>query len=778
MIDPSSGLSCITVEGSKHGKLSGEYVIDIAEYYDSKDEGPEVVIYYQLKHSTVRVNQSFTLSELKGTITGFAERFKDHKKKKLPSQSKYVVTTNRGISSELKQCVVKLARGESVSARPLKGLQNATGLGPRNLKQFCQQLSFVDDEGDYKAQKLELRGEVAEYIVGFVDSDHVDHIIQLVADHALPESEGGTSDGKITRENVLKKLRVTSSHDLFPAPPKFESVEHLILRDEHHDILDQITNGESSVILHAEGGVGKSVFAQQLVESLPENSKGVLYDCFGGGFYRNSSQPRHEPSQATLQIANELAKDGLCKHMIPLHGATPDYFYREFLTRIRQSVESLKQIDPEAFLLIVIDAADNAEMIADERGQRCFANELLQESMPAGCKLVMTCRPERKHLLKASSRILDISLPPFSKDETWAHLRSKYDEATQSQGEEFYRLSGGNPRVQAYALNQSASNSVIETLSDLGPRQTTVDEQIAVQLRSAVNRVRDLYGPDVAEEADSICRGLANLPPLIPLNILARAANVSEESIRSFASELGRSLWLSENSVLFRDEPTETWFRNTYAGSREQISEFIRQLEPISSDFAYVARALPELLLKANQYDELIRQAVSDQNLPEDDTIDSKSILLYRLRFALKASLGKNDLKAAAQITLRFGEELAGNERQLTLLKSNLDLIAPLLESYRAQELAFQSVFKSGWGGSENVFSASLLSSLEELKGDSRAYLRSAENWLDLYFEDRKREQEDDRPVRRELLTNDDIAEIHWTIFNASSAETVGKFPS
>ena len=69
-LSPSSPLKSIWTEGSKTPKLGGEYVIDVAEYSE-KSEAPSVR-YIQLKHTTIRKNSPFNLSDLKVTIEGFS----------------------------------------------------------------------------------------------------------------------------------------------------------------------------------------------------------------------------------------------------------------------------------------------------------------------------------------------------------------------------------------------------------------------------------------------------------------------------------------------------------------------------------------------------------------------------------------------------------------------------------------------------------------------------------------------------------------------------------
>jgi hypothetical protein len=109
-----------------------------------------------------------------------------------------------------------------------------------------------------------------------------------------------------------------------------------------------------------------------------------------------------------------------------------------------------------------------------------------------------------------------------------------------------------------------------------------------MQLDFAISVVKNKLSTDYQQEIDAICLGLATLPPLIPLRVLAAAADVDEATVKSFIADLGRPLWLSDTSVQFRDEPTETWFRERFSSTKDQIVAYIRRLKPLSSYFSYV----------------------------------------------------------------------------------------------------------------------------------------------------------------------------------------------
>ena len=89
-------------------------------------------------------------------------------------------------------------------------------------------------------------------------------------------------------------------------------MQNPIRREQHEEILELIERTDKSLLIHAAGGVGKTIVARQLADSLAEGSFGIVYDCFGGGTYRNASEPRHRASEGLIQIANELAGRGYC----------------------------------------------------------------------------------------------------------------------------------------------------------------------------------------------------------------------------------------------------------------------------------------------------------------------------------------------------------------------------------------------------------------------------------------------------------------------------------
>lgn len=771
MITPGSEILRLQIEGSEENSTSGELAIDVSEYRRGKD-GKEDASYFQLKHSNKRKSQEIQIGELKRTLTQFGAKFvelqKTRKTRPQLGMVAFGIITNRKIESSLRQAFDNLAAGRCVARAIESKIEGAVGLSGKPLREFLAVLEFADRELDFKNQKTELQKDLSRYLSAPADDALINNFIALISEKVTD------TDRTITREEVLQRLGTGSIRDFYPAPAKFEDISGFIQREQHPTLLAAILKAKGPLILHAGGGVGKSVVSQQLVASLPEGSVGIVYDCFGAGKYRKKSEPRHRYRDALVQIANELSSRALCDPLLQKREDSDDGILRAFLARIKSAGELIKAKKPKAVLAIIIDAADNAEIAAEEAGETCFAAALLNETVPDGCRLIAVSRTERvKEYLDPTSSVAQLKLDEFSLSESLTHLRSHFSSATSEDGLEFHRLTGGNPRVQANALEVKGA-TLREVLHSFGPSGISVNDQIAAQLATAVAKTREAFPKGFADQVDQVCYGLAILPPFVPLDVLATAAGVTPAAVKSFVSDLGRPLWVLDDSVQFRDEPTETWFRQTYLADPAKVGQYLERLVPLATQWPYVAEALPQLYLKAGKYDELIRLALSEDYLPENSPMDRRNLLVYRLQFAFRAALRQKRFADATRLALRAGEEMAGNERQLSLLQENVDLIAPLLARERVEEIARRRLLNGAWLGSENVYSAALLSTVNAFKGEARSYLRSSANWLNLYLKERRK-----NPAKfqhEEKLADADILEMAYAYFNLFGAEALVDF--
>jgi hypothetical protein len=605
---------------------------------------------------------------------------------------------------------------------------------------------------------------VSHYLVD-ADVDSPIQLKELVTQKALSKSAENPS---ITRLDVLRALKTTESR-MFPSPCYIRDLNQVVVREQEKELLNAIIQANNvPIIVHAESGVGKSVFASRIKLGLPPGSASILYDCFGNGQYRSATGYRHRHKDALVQIANELAALGLCHPLIPTpHADTSDYV-RAFMYRLRQGITSLRSRNTQALLCIILDAADNAQMAAEEIGEtRAFVRDIIREQLPDGVRLVALCRTHRQDLLVPPLSTLRLELMPFCRDETEAHLRNAFPNATYQDVDEFHHLSSHNPRVQALALTQKAS--LQDILRALGPNPTKVEDTIGHLLEASVKRLRDAVGFTEKAQIDRICIGLASLRPLIPLSVLAAISGVDATAIRSFALDLNRPLLITGESIQFIDEPAETWFRHRFKPSATDLAGFVTTLKSLATTSSYIASTLPQLMLETGQFAELVTLALSSEALPSTNSLEKRDVELQRLHFALKASLRAKRYTDAVKLALKAGGESAGDERQRKLLQDNTDLAAVFMESERIQELVSRRTFGSGWVGSHHAYEAGLLSWRDELVGDARSRLRMAYEWLHNWSQLPRDERE------KEEVSDDDILEIAMAYFNIHGATVCAK---
>ena len=782
LLSPYGDLVVISIEGSSPQEIppesaspTDEEVIDIAEYYGDEDlSRARLVRYMQLKHSSHHPEQHWTASGLKKTLTGFSARYRNLLQRfnadEVANKLEFWFVTNRPISAAFLDAVNR-ATQDAVPQHPgdYERLQHCTGLEGSELSSFCRLIHFEPRQDDYWDQRNILFRETSGYLPD-CDADAPVQIKELVTRKALSES---ASDPTITRMDVLRALKTDESR-LHPAPSRIKVVDNAVPRKQYAELVRTIMEAEGKpVIIHAISGVGKSVFSTHVSGLLPPGSESILYDCFGDGQYRNASGYRHRHSGALVQIANELAGERLCHPLIPtVHAGTAEYI-RAFVYRLRQAITLIRHVEPGAVLCIVIDAADNAQIAAEEIGEsRSFVRDLLREPLPCGVRLVVLCRSHRQSILDPPPHALRLELKPFNRADTAAHLRQTFPDASEHDVTEFHRLSSRNPRVQAHELSRKLS--LAETLRRLGPSPTTVESSIGSLLRDSIETVRDNAVGIEKEATDIVCAALAMLRPLVPISVLSRISGVPEDSIRSMVLDLGRPLHLSEDSVQFLDEAVETWFRDTFKPSQEELEGFIRRLTPLATESAYVGATLPQLMLEAEQLSELVELALASTGLPETNELEKHEVELHRLQFALRASLRRGRYLDATKLALKAGGKTAGEELNRTIIQSNTDLATRFMEADRIQELVSRRTFGSSWMGSHHAYEAGLLSGRDVLAGDARSRLRMAYYWLENW----SRLTPDER--RREPIHDADIAELIMGELNVhgarAAAASVGRW--
>ncbi|WP_394556129.1 hypothetical protein ACGTGP_00225 [Acinetobacter baumannii] len=740
LLNPLSGLDVLTIEGPSKSEFQkeiedGEEIVDVGEYYGSnKFSDASKIVYSQLKHTTVHEEDRFQPSDLEKTFKGFAKRYQKfltiEPKLEVLKKLEFHFISNRAISKDFYKSICELQEtGKVTKTTNLEKLELYTNLKGTDLEEFIKLVKFPSQEPNYIAQREILAQDVAYYLPGD-DVNAPNELKDLIHRKALSENK---ESPEITRYDVLRALK-TNPDDLFPVKNLIKQLEKIVDRPIVKTLVDTITESRSQkFIIQAEGGVGKSILSTQIQNYIPSGSLSIIYDCFGNGDYRQSSSARHSHKVALVQIANELAGLGLCHPLIPTTNAGPTEYIKAFLFRLKQVSERVS-VD-KAQLFIVIDAADNSQMAAEEFNYgRSFITDLLQEILPKNIKIIALSRPYRVNLLMPKQDVEILDLIGFTEDETKQHLINYYTEVSTQDAIEFHRLTSGNPRVQSIALEQNLTLN--EILSFFGGTPKSVEDTIKDLLDKAISTFKEQNYSE-SEEVDLLLTSIAILRPLIPLQILSDLTNIRADQIRSIISDIGgHPIRLSDNNIQFVDEPTESWFREIYKPKDISIlNEFIQKLKPLSVNSVYAASVLPQILMDAGKFEELVELSLNSEMLPTNSTLEKRKVELQRLQFAIKAGLKLGKYTEVAKLSLKAGGEVAAETRQHQLLEENIDLVGTTFNDNQILELISEKVFKGGsWHGSKYITEAKLLSYREEFHGESRSKLRIANEWLTSWF--------------------------------------------
>jgi hypothetical protein len=775
LLSQSSDLVAVSIEGPSSrendsgGIDEGAELIDVGLYFSDEDVvKARRIDFIQLKHSTVQTDKHWTGSGLKKTVNGFAQRYRRLCTMQSEQQLRLKVTfkfvTNRPIALDVLQSIEDLAGGAIPRHADVASLLTGySGLIGTELSEFFRLFSAEGGESDLWEQRNLLSRDASIYLSD-PDYDAVDQLVTLVSRRALSEAK---NDPAIRKTDVLRALKVDPSQ-LFPAPCEVVAPTFELVRTQDAEVLELVLGANAPIVIHADAGVGKSMMARRLACAMPHGSHAVLYDCYGDGLYRNTLNLRHRHRDALVQVANELAACGLCQPVIPSPYSDDKQLMRAFRMRLVQAATILRANNSDAVLCIVVDAADNAGMAAEDFGDRSFVPDLMSMPLPAGVRVVFTCRSHRQGYLHPTSSTVRVLLRPFSPEESAEHLRNSYPEASEHDAAEFELLSSSNPRVQALAL--ALGLTLQEMLTRLGPTPTNVDRTIAELLAGAIGNLRAQAGAVEAEQIDIICNCLSVLRPLIPISVLARVSGTTEEAIRSFAYDLRRPLLVKGDSLHFLDEPSETWFRENFRPDATRLQALLQRLRPLAAESSYAAAVLPQLLLEAGLLDELLELALSDEGLPTNNPIARRDVELQRLSLALKAALAGKRYFAAAKLALRTGGETAAETRQNRLIQENTDIAAHLLSIQRIEEVVSRRTFSSTWMGSANVYFAGLLSGRKELIADGASRLRIGTDWLAAWA--RQIRNGDNRHEVGDVSDADraEFALAHLRIYGAKSA--------
>jgi len=709
LVFPNDELFAIAVEGISSTETTSpgtwaEDVADLVLYYGGGDnfhacERLETV-QFKYKHRGEPVTASYlkkTIEKFSSTISGYEKGFSTAE---VDAKAWFVFVTNAEFKGSLSEAIEALIKGTTPSGQEaadqvlyLKKCCAAGGLS--DASRLFSRVVFRAGEKGLSSQDNALRRTLTDWSAG-ADSEakiRLHGLQDLVLRKAGPSGQG---KNLIRREDVLDALDC-NPEDLFPADTRFVDVGAVVERSELPTVHDLLKASVQPVFVHAEGGVGKTVFVQSLAARMANEFEVVVFDCFGGGSYRSDNHSRHLPRIGLVQIVNELASRTLCDPMLP-GGDDSRKIIKAARKRLAQAATAIRTQSEKLGLLVVIDAADNAQLEADHRHEDAFPKLLLatiDEDPIDGVKLLLTARTHRKDRVIVRSTVNEVELGPFTDPEAREFLQERKPEASGVEIAAALARSGRNARVLAYLVQtwdtnvcDSASNALIE-----------VPEIIAQHCAKIVSDLHVAGWPH--SEITEFFVALSLLPPPIPLGELANALGWSAAQVGTAASDLAPMLEITSHGAIFRDEPTETYIRDTYAEGAEAQKAIADRLLASQATSAYAAEALPHFLVVIKDSDRAFALADST-SFPA--TVQSefgrRRLTLARLRAAFRLAVAEDDLDRVLGLSMRLAQAATANLRGDEFIRSS-PAIAIVLGDADSYRRLFAD--RSGWRGARSA---------------------------------------------------------------------------
>jgi len=346
----------------------------------------------------------FRATNAKKTIKKFAytylEFIKKYGKHAVEEKLLFQLITNQPICESLIEAINALAKSAPQVGDVKKQAEQvaaASNLSGEALAAFAGKLDLIGRTGNLVNAKYVLENLFVDWSAtnDAIAAARLGHLRNLVRDKA---GYAGTDNNLITRPDVLAAMQIDDQKELLPCRSALVDVGVVLERQQLREAINRINDAKSPLLIHAAGGVGKTVFMSTLAQNIRSDYEVIFFDCFGGG-------------GTALQRMLDICRKGasfislirwlFAAFAIQSSPNSPDLptLLKTFRRRLKQSLETIVRVDTSRGLALFIDAIDNAEIAAQLCNEDCFPIKLLEslDNEPVqGVKIVVSCRTERK----------------------------------------------------------------------------------------------------------------------------------------------------------------------------------------------------------------------------------------------------------------------------------------------------------------------------------------------------------------------------------------------
>ncbi|WP_158219724.1 NACHT domain-containing protein [Ideonella sp. A 288] len=732
----------ITVEGfstEDRGKVSKEAneIADAVLYYGEAASFVEArsVVVVQVKYSKAAELLPFRASDAKKTLGKFARTYLEHKRKhgaaKTREKLHLQLVTNRTVLPELIEAVRGLAAGTTLrgTARvQANQVRAACKLNAGDLREFAGRLQLIGLTGNLREAKHQLAIALADWSPA---CDAMARVRLNDVRELAREKAGLASQDRnvISRTDVLTALGIQDENDLLPCPASFPMVGEVVPRHQLAEVVARVPTLTQPLLVHADGGVGKTVFVNSVAAGLAEEHEVVLFDCFGMGQYRAPGDARHLPKRGLVHIVNDLACRGLCDPLLPTSSNSDDII-RTFRVRLKQAAQTISRSQSNRLLILFLDAIDNASDQARDRDEDAFPRLLLESVTVSGqipgVRIVVSARTHRRTRAAGEASYDEIELRPFTPAETEQFLATRVSELTDVGVQVAQSRSGGNARVLEHLAAKGAER-LAESETD---KPILLDDLIRERIANALAVAKTQGYRD--QDVGTFLASLATLPPPVPVSDLAAANQLAIGAVESFAADLAPLLERTKHGLMFRDEPTETLIRETYSTDTTALGVLAKSLYGMQGTSVYAAATLPVLLQQLDDGEQLYRLAFEERfPVAAASTVGQRAIRIARIKAAITHSAGRDDPDRLVPLLVEMSTLAATDQRGTQYLLDHPDLT---VASGDVESLRRLFEVRTKWPGTKHA----RLAIAHALSGDIADAYRHAlrvEEWRSHYFE-------------------------------------------
>jgi hypothetical protein len=758
---PGTSLVAIALEGFGEADerdlgTGAAEIADLVRYYGARgvDRASDVTI-VQFKYSIASADRPVRAADLAKTLTKFAvtdaELRTKHGGDHVDGVVRYEFATNRPIHMALLAAIAAIISGEEAQgdvARQAAQLTDALRSYPHPHAGLLRRLDLIGSQGNLVDAERAISGTLAAWSEPS-DPDAEKRLLKLRNLIRIKAGPGSEADKTIDRVAVLAELDIEHEDRLYPTPHAFPVVADVLPRAVFEEVAALARLPGDPLLVHAAGGMGKTVLMQGLADRLVAAGPVVLFDGFGAGQWRNPSDGRHLPERTLVHLGNLLAGQGLCDILLPIADVTG--LLRAFRRRLAQAVATARQTQDGALISLVLDAIDHAGLAAQEVGAQSFAHLLLRSlgTEPIeGVRVIASCRTERLVIATGDAPCRTFAVPLFSATEGRDLTHRRVPDVTAVEVAALIGRSGRNPRCLDNLITAGRPFDPVVTPSATAEPAALLDTLLRQRLADARLEARSRGASNA--DIDLLLTGIALLVPPVPVDELAAAYGLDAAQVESFAADLAPLLERTTHGLMFRDEPTETLIRATYGRAAADRNRIIAGLQDRQSNSNYAARALPALLTALRDADQLIALAF-DPRVPDSASlVSARDIRLARTTAAISlcAELGRRD--DLFRLLLEASLVAAGHERSDRFLYEFPDLAGVVGDPEAQRRLAVTQV---GWPGGKHA-AQGIASSLSGEHDEARRHAQRSIDWHNWASQARTEEQFDDRKVSRD---NDDI---------------------